>query len=191
MKTALMLVDVINSFFHPDGANYDVSYDAILKNILQLLIFARSAHAPIFHVMEGHKRGPGTDFEWRKLPEHCYLGEFDAQPVEGIDIRQGEEYIVHKRRYSGFFATDLDILLRESGVTRIIVVGVKSHVCIRATVQDAFGYGYEVIVPREAVGSKYSHLHKASLEDIDRYMGRVGTLEEAINLLRDSDEPIQ
>jgi nicotinamidase-related amidase len=186
-----MLVDVINSFFHPDGANYDASYNAILKNILQLLTIARSAHAPIFHIMEGHKRGPGTDFEWKKLPEHCYLGEFDAQPVEGIDIRLGEEYIVRKRRYSGFFATDLDLLLRESSVCRIVIVGVKSHVCIRATTQDAFGYGYNVIVPREAVGSNYEHLHEASLEDIDRYMGRVVTLEEAINLFSDSDEPVQ
>ncbi|MFQ5856425.1 MAG: cysteine hydrolase family protein [Anaerolineae bacterium] len=182
MTTALMLIDVINDFFHPKGRNYHDVYDPILKRILVLLKAARQANAPIFHVMEGHQRGPSTDFEWKKLPEHCFLGDFDAEPAAGVDVREGAEYIVRKRRYSGFFATDLDLLLREAGVTRIVIVGVKTHVCVRATAQDALGYGYDVIVPREAVGSNYAHLHEASLEDIDRYMGRVEPFDEALAL---------
>lgn len=177
-----MLIDVINNFFHPEGRNYYTVYDPILERILELLEAARQAKAPIFHVMEGHQRGPGTDFEWKKLPEHCYLGEFDAEPAAGVNIREGTEYVVRKRRYSGFFATDLDLLLREAGVTRIVMVGVKTHVCVRATAQDAFGYGYDVIIPREAVGSNYTHLHEASLEDMERYMGQVVSFEEALAL---------
>lgn len=182
MSTALMLVDVINDFFHPEGHNYYEIYAPILDRILELLAAARQAGVPIFHVMEGHQRGPGVDFEWKKLPEHCYLGEFDAEPAAGVDIRDGVEYVVRKRRYSGFFATDLDLLLREAGVTRVVIAGVKTHVCVRATAQDAFGYGYEVIIPREAVGSNYTHLHTASLEDIDRYMGHVVDFSEALSL---------
>ncbi|MFW5942272.1 MAG: cysteine hydrolase family protein [Chloroflexota bacterium] len=188
MKTGLVLVDVINDFFHPDGPNYYAIYDEILARILELLDAARAAGAPVFHVMEGHQRGPGRDFEWKKLPEHCYLGEFDAQPAAGVDIREDEEYVVRKRRFSGFFATDLDLLLRESGVTDVVVVGVKTHVCVRATIQDAFGYGYHVLVPREAVGSNYTHLHEASLEDIERYMGRVVSLEEVLERFRGKGE---
>lgn len=182
MTTALMLVDVINDFFHPEGRNYHNVYNPILERILALLEAARLADAPIFHIMEGHQRGPGTDFEWRKLPEHCYLGDFDAKPVAGVNIREGVEYVVRKRRYSGFFATDLDLLLREAGVTRVVIVGVKTHVCVRATAQDAFGYGYDVIVPREAVGSNHPHLHESSLEDIGRYMGQVISFDEALAL---------
>lgn len=189
MTTALLLIDVINDFFHPDGANYYDVYDPILARIVTLLDVARNAGRPVFHVMEGHQRGPGTDFEWNKLPEHCYLGEFDSTPAPGITIREESEYVVRKRRYSGFFATDLDLLLRETGVTRVIVVGVKTHVCIRATIQDAFGYGYDVVVPREAVGSNYTHLHEASLEDIDRYMGTVLPYEDVLRMLRSADEP--
>lgn len=182
MTTALILIDVINDFFHPEGRNYHAIYDPILRRILELLEAARHAGAPIFHVMEGHQRGPGVDFEWKKLPEHCYLGESDAEPAAGVNIREDAEYVVRKRRYSGFFATDLDLLLREAGVTRVVIVGVKTHVCVRATAQDAFGYGYDVIIPREAVGSNYTHLHAASLEDIDRYMGRVVPFSEALSL---------
>jgi nicotinamidase-related amidase len=185
-----MLVDVINDFFHPDGRNYHDVYEPILERILVLLEAARQAHAPIFHVMEGHPRGPGRDFEWKKLPEHCFLGELEAEPAAGVNIRAGSEYVVRKRRYSGFFATDLDLLLREAGVTRIVIVGVKTHVCVRATAQDAFGYGYEVIVPREAVGSNHTHLHEASLEDINRYMGRVVSLDEALALFTSTSTPV-
>jgi maleamate amidohydrolase len=73
---------------------------------------------------------------------------------------------VRKRRYSAFFTTDLDLILREAGVGRLLIVGVKTHVCVRATAQDAFGYGYAVYVVKGAIGSNHPHLHAASLEDI-------------------------
>jgi nicotinamidase-related amidase len=55
---------------------------------------------------------------------------------------------------------------------------------VRATAQDGFGYGYHVVMPREAVNSNYRHLHDASLEDIQRYMGEVVALEDAIAMLQ-------
>jgi ureidoacrylate peracid hydrolase len=64
-----------------------------------------------------------------------------------------------------------------------VVAGVKTNVCIRATVQDAFANGFEVVVPREATNSNRPHLAAASLEDIDRYFGRVVPLDEAVAAL--------
>jgi nicotinamidase-related amidase len=95
--------------------------------------------------------------------------------------------VVRKRRFSGFFETDLNLLLREAGVERIILVGVKTHVCVRATAQDGFAYGYHVVIPLEAVNSNYTHLHEASLEDIERYMGEVVSLDEALKMLSAAD----
>lgn len=185
MKTALLLVDVINDFFHAEGRNFKPEYEETLKNILLLLQTAREQHAIVVHAMEGHHPAARqVDHEWKKLPPHCFLGEFDAEPVAGVDIRLDQEYVVRKRRFSGFFETDLNLLLREAGVERIIIVGVKTHVCVRATAQDGFAYGYRVILPREAVNSNYKHLHEASLEDIERYMGEVVPLSEALAMLR-------
>ncbi len=184
MKTALILVDVINDFFHPKGPNYYPEYESILANIKRLLNLARENNVVVIHAMEGHIPGGHPDFEWQKLPEHCIQGTFAAQPVEGVEILEGE-YTVRKRRFSAFFATDLDLLLREAGVKQLLVVGVKTHVCVRATVQDAFGYGYDVAVVKGAIGSNYTHLHEASLEDIERYMGRSLTMEEAIRMLKE------
>jgi ureidoacrylate peracid hydrolase len=88
-----------------------------------------------------------------------------------------------KRWFSAFFATDIALLLREQGVGRVVVAGVKTNVCIRATVQDAFAHGFSPIVPREATNSNRPHLAAASLEDIDRYMGRVVALDDALETL--------
>lgn len=178
--TALILVDVINDFFDPRGSNYHPSYDAVLEAIQRLVAAARRGDVLVVHAREAHR--PGPDFEYRKLPNHCIAGSWDAAPPGSLEARR-DDVIVHKRRYSAFFATDLDLLLRERGIRRLVVAGVKSHVCVRATVQDAFGLGYEVWVPREATGSNHPHLHEASLEDMDRYMGRVVTLDEALTAL--------
>jgi nicotinamidase-related amidase len=93
------------------------------------------------------------------------------------------EILLPKRRYSAFFATDLALFLSEQKIARVVVGGVKTNVCIRATVQDAFANGFEAIVPREATNSNRPHLAEASLEDIERYFGKVTTVDEAIAAL--------
>lgn len=185
MATALMLIDVINDFFDPTCRNYHPSYDEVLHNIEEILAIARRAGARVIHGMEGHR--PGADFEHKKLPVHCIVGQHDAEPAGGIQILDGE-VVVRKRRYSAFFGTDLDLLLRERGIDRLVVVGVKSHVCIRATIQDAFAYGYDVALVRECTGSNHAHLHQASLEDIQRYMGSVISLDEAKQMLTSGNQ---
>jgi nicotinamidase-related amidase len=188
MKTALILVDVINDFFHPQGRNFKPEYEPTLKNIMLLLQTARLHGAVVVHAMESHHPAARQlDFEWKKLPPHCFAGDFDAEPVAGVNILPDREYVVHKRRFSAFFETDLNLLLREAGIERIIIVGVKTHVCVRATAQDGFGYGYWVVLPLEAVNSNYKHLHEASLEDIQRYMGEVVPLETALAMLHGED----
>lgn len=182
MSVALILVDVIKQFFDPQGDNYHTSYEAVLRAIQDLILAARQGKRLIVHAREWHYPNHADDFEWRKLSPHALAGSFQAEFPAGLPIAP-EDLIVHKRRYSAFFATDLDLLLRERRIGTLVLAGVKTHVCIRATAQDAFALGYEVLVVREAVGSNHAHLHAASLEDIERYMGRVINLEEAVRLL--------
>ena len=182
MRQALILVDVIQAFFAPTGANYKPEYDAVLDEIRQILAEARRHGVQIFHTREYH-RANVPDFEWKKLPEHCLTNTSAVEPPEGITI-DAADIVVNKRRYSAFFATDFDLTLRELGIGRLFLVGVKTHNCVRATVQDAFGYGYDPIVIREGVGSNYTHLHEASLEDIERYMGRVASKAECFEMFK-------
>jgi nicotinamidase-related amidase len=180
--TALILVDVINSFFLEGMPNQYPEAADVLPALRRLLSQARNAGRLIVHAVERHYPG-FDDHEWRKLPRHHLVGDPDAAFFEGFAPAGPREIVCPKRRYSAFFATDLALFLREQGIERVIVAGVKTNVCIRATAQDAFAYGFAVVVPREATNSNRPHLAAASLEDIERYFGDVVSLERALEML--------
>jgi nicotinamidase-related amidase len=180
--TALILVDVINSFFLEGMPNYYPEAAEVLPALSRLLAQARNGRHLVVHSVERHRRG-FDDYEWRKLPRHHFADDPDAEFVTGFAPSDGLEIVCHKRRYSAFFATDLALFLREQKIERVIVAGVKTNVCIRATVQDAFAHGFAVVVPREATNSNRPHLAAASLEDIDRYFGEVAPIERALEML--------
>jgi len=181
-RVALLLVDVDNAFFDPAGAFHYPAATDVLPPLRSLLEAARGAGRLVVHARERHHPGL-ADLEGTKLPAHCVGDAFDALPFPGF-AEVDAEPVVFKRRYSAFFATELALLLREQAVERVIVAGVKTNVCIRATVQDAFAHGFRPTVVREAVNSNRPHLHEAALEDIGRYLGEVVDLETGRRLLR-------
>ena len=181
-ETALLLIDVQNSFFHPKGGNYYPEAIEVVPHLRRLLDKARSAARLIVHAAEQHRPNV-DDFEGAKLPPHCVQGDFDSLFFEGFGPANDTEFLLAKRRMSAFFSTDLDLLLREKSVGRLVIAGVKANVCIRATVQDGFSLGYRCVVPRDAVNSNRPHLADASLEDIDRYLGWVVSMEKAEEML--------
>ncbi|MGH9920359.1 MAG: cysteine hydrolase family protein, partial [Nitrososphaerales archaeon] len=75
---ALVLVDGINSFYDPAGSDYYSESSETVEPILALLARARADDCLVVHAVERHLPGL-TDFEWRKLPEHCLLGERDSE----------------------------------------------------------------------------------------------------------------
>lgn len=180
--TALILVDVINSFFEPGQPNHYPGVENVLEPMRALRAAARASGAIVVHAVERHRPG-FDDFEWRKLPVHHLEGARDAGFFQDFTPDGANETVVWKRRFSAFFGTDLALFLTEQGVTRLVIAGVKTNVCIRATAQDAFANGFEPVIPREATNSNRPHLAEASLEDIDRYMGRVVPLSEALEML--------
>ncbi len=180
--TALILVDVINSFFEPGQPNYYPAVEDVLGPLRRLRAAANAGGHIVVHAVERHRPG-FDDFEWRKLPVHHLAEAADAGFFADFMPNGARETVVHKRRFSAFFATDLALFLTEQAVRRVIIAGVKTNVCIRATAQDAFANGFEPVIPREATNSNRPHLAEASLEDIDRYMGRVVALDDALAML--------
>ena len=179
----LILVDVINSFFVEGMPNY---YPEAARR-------ARAARAGCLRGASArpHRRACGraapsglrrlrvaetaaSPFRRRSPTRRSSAGFAPAGPTRDR---------CPKRRYSAFFATDLALFLREQKIERVVIAGVKTNVCIRATAQDAFAHGFDVVVPREATNSNRPHLAEASLEDIDRYFGEVVPLDEALEML--------
>tara|TARA_R110002020_G_scaffold233050_19_gene444797 strand:- start:878 stop:1435 length:558 start_codon:yes stop_codon:yes gene_type:complete len=182
-RTALILIDMQNSFLHPDGENYYPAAPEVIAPCLDLLEAAQKNGAIIVHVCDRHRDG-FADFEQPRLPVHCVMGGFSAEFFEGFGPKgRATEILITKRRYSAFFATDLALFLHEQGVKRVVIAGVKTNVCVRATATDAMGNGFEVNVVGPAVNTNRENLGAASLEDIDRYIGKVVDLEAGKALL--------
>lgn len=181
--TALLMVDVVNAFFSPQGSMYYPDVEKTTQPLTRLLHTARERDTLVVHCVERHRPGL-DDFEQHRIPVHCVAGDFDAAYFEGFTpVPRDREIELPKRRYSAFYATELDLLLREQGVNRLVVAGVKTNTCVRATVQDAFAAGYRVLLPREATNSNRPHLAEASLEDVGRYFGHTVGLGEALEAL--------
>jgi len=90
-----------------------------------------------------------------------------------LEVDEKKDYVIRKRRYSGFFGTDLDLVLRENEVENVVVVGTKTNCCIRATVTDAFYLNYNPYVIRECVATNSETVNEVHLTDIDKYLGKV------------------
>jgi maleamate amidohydrolase len=180
---ALLLVDVIRAFFQPSGIWWYPAAVDLLGPLEKLLAAARANDRLVVHAIERHHTGV-RDLPLPRLTTHR-LSEADARPMDGfeLDPKRPAEILLPKHRYSAFFATDLDLLLRDQGVDTVIVAGVKTNVCVRGTVEDAFAYGYRVVVPREATNSNRQHLAEATIEDIEYYFGEVVHLDEALRRL--------
>lgn len=181
---ALIVIDMQNAFLHPEGEHYYPAAHAVVEPVRKLIGTARENARLIVHTLDRHRRGL-KDFEQKRLPVHGLEGTLHAAYFEGFGPEPGaqREIEIVKRRYSAFFATDLGLTLAENGVGTAVICGVKTNVCVRATAQDAFANGLRVVVPREATNSNRENLQEASLEDIDRYIGRVVALDEAIRIV--------
>ena len=183
MTTALIVIDMQNAFLHPDGENYYPEAAEVIAPAQTLIAQAEKSGAIIVHVGDIHRDG-FADFEQKRLPVHGIAGTFNATYFDGFGPKgRAREIEIVKRRYSAFFATDLALFLNEQNINRVVICGVKTNVCVRATSQDAFANGFEVCVVRDAVNTNRQHLGAASLEDIERYLGKVVSQADALEML--------
>jgi len=179
-KTAVLVVDMVNDFFEENGVMVLEGGKVLYKPIQRLLNAAREAKIPVFWVNQTLYPG---DKLFEKRIVHCIEGTWGAQVVDALPVML-EDTIIAKRRYSGFFQTDLDLHLRERKIENVIVVGVVTNICVRSTVNDAFFLGYEVFVPEDGVAATSERQQEAHLYDIDTHYGTVTNVDAIINQIR-------
>ncbi len=177
--TAVLVVDMLNDFLDADGAMPLEGGDALYEPQRRLIDTARAAGSRVIWVCDEH---PENDSEFDKRSVHCLAGSWGAQIVPQLDPRP-DEYRVPKRRYSGFFETDLDLRLREFGIRHLVMMGVVTNICVRSTVHDAFFRGYDVIVPTECVMATGEREQASTLYDIDTHFGTVVPLADVLRHL--------
>ncbi|MEM0350186.1 MAG: isochorismatase family cysteine hydrolase [Archaeoglobaceae archaeon] len=138
---ALIVVDMQKDFCYPDGALYIPGAEMIFKRMRSVIEKAREKMRVIF-TQDWHR---SDDEEFKIWPKHCIMNTRGAEIVDELKPRE-EDYFIKKRRYSAFFGTDLDLLLRELEVKKVYICGVATNICVLHTAGDAAMRGYEVSI---------------------------------------------
>jgi nicotinamidase-related amidase len=165
---ALLVADMINEFVTGGlGGSHALQ---ILPNIKKLLETARERSIPIIFVNDAHLKGIDHEFE---IWGHHAIAESEGVKIVNDLFNVDEDFLLHKRRYSAFYATGLDALLRELKINEVILVGLLTNICIQHTAADAFFRNYKVIIPSDAVNALTQAEHETGLA----YMKRMYNVE--------------
>ena len=199
--TAVIVIDMQNAYASPGGyldlAGFDISGAAkVIANTKGVLEVARRAGMPVIYFQNGwdpdyvEAGGPGSpNFHksnalktMRARPElHGTLlarGTWDYELVDELKPEPGD-ICLHKSRYSAFFNSQLDSVLRSRGVRTLVFVGIATNVCVESTLRDGFFLEYFGIVLEDAThqaGPEF--VQQASLYNIEKFFGWVSSVAD-------------
>jgi nicotinamidase-related amidase len=165
-RTALIVIDVQKGEVEPGGSGIPIMAGGAERHdrIREVIAAARAAGIPPVFIQEVHKRSL-VDFG-RELDgvEGLHGLEGDRLTELADDVGpEGDEYLIRKRRYSAFFATELELILKSYGVQTLILLGALTDVCVHYTFADAHQHDYHCRVVTDCVGGSSIEAHEASL----------------------------
>jgi maleamate amidohydrolase len=165
---ALLLVDFAQAYFEPSSPLFAGVEDA-RRAACSLLAAARDASIPVVFTRVVYQAG-GVDggVFFRKVPAlQCFLaGSALGDFAQGLAPRAGE-LVIDKQYPSAFFGTSLASTLHTAGVDTIILCGLSTSGCVRATCVDSMSHGFVTIVARDACGDRHPGPHEANLFDMN------------------------
>ena len=179
-KTSLVIIDMLNDFVKEKGTLVVPEAQNLVPNQTRLLKESRKLGAQVLYLTDNHQ--PDDD-EFEKWPPHAVVGTWGSKIVDELKPEDNIP-IVPKRRYSGFFGTDLDLRLREKHVETIVLVGVLTDICVMYTSADAASRGYDVVIVSDATASTSEKNHQFALQHMKEVLGlHVVTTDEVIDAL--------
>jgi nicotinamidase-related amidase len=197
-RTGLLLVDPYNDFLHPDGKSWPKAKEVaesvhLLNNLARIVKTARELNIRVFYVPH-HRSEPGDIADW-KYPTFTQIqtserqlfakgswgGEFhaDFQPQPG-DVIVQEHF-----GQSGFANTDLDRLLKQHDVDKIILIGMLANSCIESTGRFGMELGYHVTLIKDATAAfSWEHMHAAHELNGPTFAHAILTSDELLDILQ-------
>ena len=182
-RPALLLVDMINGFTSAECPLGTDCPDVVESNRVLLRRFRQLGLPVVFTTVLYREEQQARVFRQRiphlnLLTPDSYWVQVDPRltPVAG-------EPLLEKQWASSFHRTGLDEYLRGRGVDSLVVTGLTTSGCVRATVVDGLQYDYPVVVPREAVGDRNPDAHAANLFDMHAKYADVAAVEEVLQML--------
>lgn len=190
-NSALIIIDMQNAFIHKEGSLSRMGLDTsrssiVIEPIKKLKSEFKKHNRPVIYIQHTH-RPDGTDagLVAKVFPPimklgHCFDGTWDAEITEDLKP-ESDDYIVKKHRYSAFYNTQFEEVLRGLGIETLVVTGIATNVCVESTIRDAFYRDYNVFVPREATASFTIKAEEGAIGNFEFAFARVKSVEDMIN----------
>ncbi|HHS49641.1 MAG TPA: cysteine hydrolase [candidate division Zixibacteria bacterium] len=182
-KAVLMVIDMQNFFLDESSPTFTEGGTAIVPNVRRLIETFRSTGRPVIFTRHVHH------------PDDIDIGImgwwWDGKCVEGSPESEiyrelaplPNEKIISKHRYSAFYNTDLETVLRCMKIEDIVITGVMTNLCCESTARDAYFRDYRVFFPADATGAAREEFHVASLMNLAYGFASITTTEKIIGEL--------
>ena len=161
--SALLVIDMQRFFLDPDSPTFTCGGLAILPKVKKLIRAFRTAGRPVIFTRHVH-HPDGLDagimgWWWEGM---CLEGSPESEIHEELAPEDGEKVIL-KHRYSAFYNTDLETVLRCLKVRDLAITGIITNMCCESTARDAYYRDYRIFFPADGTGSISEDMHLASL----------------------------
>jgi len=180
---ALVVVDVVKGFTDPACPLGSEAEEVVAANVALMDAFHEARFPVVLTTVIYHSDDQASVFRARVpalnllTPDSKWV-QFDPRlPIQVTDLQ------LEKRHASSFHGTDLDDWLKSRNVDSLVVTGLTTSGCVRATAVDGLQNNYKVLVPREACGDRDPEAHEANLYDMNAKYADVVSLATVMNLL--------
>ena len=165
---ALLIIDMIKDFIHADGALYCGDTSRKIIPFIQGKIdeFHRSNDLVVFLCDSRDE----DDLEFKMFPKHSVAGTEGSEIIDELPVKE-KDIIIQKKRYSAFYGTNLDVVLKENNASEVEVVGVCTSICIMDTVGDLKNRDCEVTVYKKGVADFDQKAHRFALQRMSNIYG--------------------
>lgn len=180
-RPALVNIDTTHMFVDPAYSFCGAAMPELMAAIENLTALFRKLDLPVYYTRRDDRSLPAYRGAWNlklsKPDDIQYVADPKADEWPDAYAPQTGDRIVLKNKPSGFFGTMLADFLRYDEVDTIIMVGISTSGCVRASAVDAFSHNFRVILVEEACGDRSPQAHKANLFDLDMKFADVESLD--------------
>lgn len=168
MKKALLIIDMINDLNFPEGEQLLQWTKPVAKNILKLKKKFNEEGMPVIYVNDNFGKWRSS---WQNVYEKCSSGDSLGREISEL-LKPGEEdYFILKPKHSGFYSSNLEILLSELQIQKLVLTGIAGNICVLFTANDAHMRGYEIHVPRNCIASNTKELNDFAVTQFSKVLG--------------------
>lgn len=162
-RVALLLIDVINDLEFEGSEKLLRQAVPMARNLARLKRRALAAKVPVIYVNDNFGKWQ-SDFH--KQVEHCLKDGVAGEAIVRLLKPGPRDYFVLKPKHSGFYSTQLDILLDYLGVETLVLTGIASDICVLFTANDAYMRDFHLVVPGDCVAANSKQANDYALQQM-------------------------